>query len=36
MVAKKVGYSLSHLFLVLREREPEIRDKLSSLNYLNY
>lgn len=36
MVAKNVGYSLSHLFLVLREKEPSINDKLSSLNYLNY
>ena len=36
MVAKNVGYSLSHLFLVLREKEPDIKDKLSSLNYLNY
>lgn len=36
MVAKNVGYSLSHLFLVLREKEPGINDKLSSLNYLNY
>jgi len=36
MVAKNVGYSLSHLFLVVREKENEKKDKLSSLNYLNY
>jgi len=36
MVAKNVGYSLSHLFLVLREKEPEIMDKLYVLNHLKY
>ena len=36
MVAKNVGYSLSHLFLVLKENELALNDKIKVLKYLKY
>ena len=36
IVAKNVGYSLSHLFLVLKENELVFNDKIKVLKYLKY
>jgi uncharacterized protein (UPF0333 family) len=36
IVAKNVGYSLSHLFLVLKENELALNDKIKVLKYLKY
>ena len=36
IVAKNVGYSLSHLFLVLKENEVALNDKIKVLKYLKY
>jgi len=36
MVAKNVGYSLSHLFLVLKNNELVINDRVKILKYLKY
>ena len=36
IVAKNVGYSLSHLFLVLKENEVVLNDKIKVLKHLKY
>ena len=36
IVAQNVGYSLSHLFLVLKENEVALNDKIKVLKYLKY
>jgi hypothetical protein len=36
IVAKNVGYSLSHLFLVLKENELALNEKIKVLKYLKY
>ena len=36
IVAKNVGYSLSHLFLVLKENELVLNDKIKILKHLKY
>ena len=36
IVAQNVGYSLSHLFLVLKENELALNDKIKVLKYLKY
>jgi ligand-binding sensor domain-containing protein len=36
IVAKNVGYSLSHLFLVLKEKEQDLNDKIKILKRIKY
>ena len=36
MVAKNVGYSLSHLFLVLKNNELVLNNRVKILKYLKY